>query len=406
MRRLLALTLSLLITHTASAELLLYEGFDYAVGDTLSGVPAPNPGKTPPTQALGATNAWNATTAPVAVPANQLITDNNLSYSGFAASTGKSYELPRTNQSNVARITLPGGPYGTTSTDKQIYFSFLMNLTTWVEVSDATASTTASQQGDFIAGFTASSGGGMSGASVYGGQVRIRRELNGSNEQTGKYQLGFVKNNQTAATYGVTWFDNLQWAPASLDVNQTVLVVGEYQLNTSTVTDDTVRLWVNPAPGLSTAPEANLEITAGIDLSTAGTPAGTFNQSNVAAFWFRDGNNVLPGKVTLDELRVGTDWASVTPAGATPVLLGDFNSDGKVDAADYVTWRENDVANSTLPNDDGSTDQAARFSLWRASFGNPAAVGSGIGSSGAAVPEPSAIVLLLTCLAALPRKRR
>ena len=87
-------------------------------------------------------------------------------------------------------------------------------------------------------------------------------------------------------------------------------------------------------------------------------PAGNFNQSNVSAFWFRDGNTVLPGKVTVDELRVGTDWASVTPA-APRAFLGDFNYDGKVDAGDYATWRKNEVANATLPNDNGLTDQSS-----------------------------------------------
>src|SRR6476469_4180404 len=116
MRRLLALTLTLILARTASATVLLSEPFNYTVGDTLSGVPAGTAGKVPANQFGGASNAWNGTTAPASVPANQLITDNNLSYSGLTASTGKSYELPRTNQSNIARITLPGGPYGTGST--------------------------------------------------------------------------------------------------------------------------------------------------------------------------------------------------------------------------------------------------------------------------------------------------
>ncbi len=92
-------------------------------------------------------------------------------------------------------------------------------------------------------------------------------------------------------------------------------------------------------------------------------------------------------------------------ASAPGPLLGDFNSDGKVDAGDYVTWRKNEVANATLPNDNGLTDQADRFTLWRANFGNPSGVGSGAGLEGANVPEPSAIVLVVACLAALPLKR-
>ena len=52
-------------------------------------------------------------------------------------------------------------------------------------------------------------------------------------------------------------------------------------------------------------------------------------------------------------------------------LPGDFNSDGKVDAGDYVTWRKNEVTNAALANDNGVGNQADRFTLWRANFGNP-----------------------------------
>src|SRR4029078_6253532 len=74
-------------------------------------------------------------------------------------------------------------------------------------------------------------------------------------------------------------------------------------------------------------------------------------------------------------------------------LPGDFNSDSKVDAADYAKWRKNEVANAALPNDAGAADQAARYALWRSNFGNPPGSGSRLG--GSAVPEPSSILLLV-----------
>ncbi len=103
--------------------------------------------------------------------------------------------------------------------------------------------------------------------------------------------------------------------------------------------------------------------------------------------------------IAIDNVRFTASASAVVP------LLGDFNSDGKVDAGDYVTWRKNEVANATLPNDNGLTDQADRYTLWRANFGNPAGAGSGAGLEGANVPEPSAIALVLFCLAVLPLKR-
>jgi hypothetical protein len=84
-------------------------------------------------------------------------------------------------------------------------------------------------------------------------------------------------------------------------------------------------------------------------------------------------------------------------------LLGDFNEDGKVDAADYVIWRKN--GSSPLPNDGGAADSAARFTLWKANFGNMLVTGGG--SGGGAVPEPSSMMLVLLGVGALmPRGRR
>ncbi len=71
---------------------------------------------------------------------------------------------------------------------------------------------------------------------------------------------------------------------------------------------------------------------------------------------------------------------------------GDFNNDGKVDAADYVNWRKNETANAALPNDNGLTTQGDRYSLWRSSFGNPP--GSGSSLEPVSVPEPATVLLL------------
>jgi hypothetical protein len=90
------------------------------------------------------------------------------------------------------------------------------------------------------------------------------------------------------------------------------------------------------------------------------------------------------------------------PAGT----LGDFNSDGKVDAADYVTWRQNEVANSALANDGGAADQAARYTLWRANFGNPPGAGSGSGLAGSQVPEPASAFIVFSAVVGLLSLRR
>jgi len=67
---------------------------------------------------------------------------------------------------------------------------------------------------------------------------------------------------------------------------------------------------------------------------------------------------------------------------------GDYDGNGKVDAADYVLWRNGGpLANEVA---DIGTVSAADYDAWRARFGNT----SGSGSSGA-VPEPGSILLVL-----------
>jgi autotransporter-associated beta strand protein len=90
-------------------------------------------------------------------------------------------------------------------------------------------------------------------------------------------------------------------------------------------------------------------------------------------------------------------------------LPGDFNSDGKVDAGDYVMWRKNDGTNNALANDGGlgTPIGPGHYDLWRANFGNPPGAGSGRGLGGAAaVPEPSTIALVLMGLTSLAFRRR
>jgi hypothetical protein len=71
------------------------------------------------------------------------------------------------------------------------------------------------------------------------------------------------------------------------------------------------------------------------------------------------------------------------PAG----VPGDYNNNGKVDAADYVLWRDGGpLANEV---DTPGTVNGADYTEWRARFGNP---GSG---AAAGVPEPTSIMLVI-----------
>jgi hypothetical protein len=80
----------------------------------------------------------------------------------------------------------------------------------------------------------------------------------------------------------------------------------------------------------------------------------------------------------------------------TPVI-GDFNNDGIVDAADYVVWRKASPT-EMLPNDDtpGAVD-ASDFDDWRANFGMSGRAGSAALDANT-VPEPAGVLLLFIAI--------
>lgn len=79
-------------------------------------------------------------------------------------------------------------------------------------------------------------------------------------------------------------------------------------------------------------------------------------------------------------------------------LVGDFNGDMKVDAADYTVWRDNLGTNFDLNGNGDETGGSAGvvdmadYAAWKANFGNSSGAGSG---AVAQVPEPASIASLM-----------
>lgn len=81
-----------------------------------------------------------------------------------------------------------------------------------------------------------------------------------------------------------------------------------------------------------------------------------------------------------------------------PMLLGDYNDDGRVDAADYTVWREAAVSQDLAAdgNHDGIVD-AGDYQIWASRYGATAP------GSTTSVPEPASIVLVAWLLFRAPR---
>jgi hypothetical protein len=143
----------------------------------------------------------------------------------------------------------------------------------------------------------------------------------------------------------------------------------------------------------------------------AGAPQGTQMEWAVPRSAMINGSPAFPN-VSFD-LAIWADSGlfdisqriSYTIAEAPAGLPGDYNDDGKVDAADYIIWRKNEGTMNTLPNDpDGGTIGVNQYNTWRENFG--AMGGGGSGLSYAAVPEPTTAGLLIAAAFALGVSRR
>ena len=111
------------------------------------------------------------------------------------------------------------------------------------------------------------------------------------------------------------------------------------------------------------------------------------------------------GSFNIDDISA----AIVTP----PVLLGDYNHDGIVDAADYTVWRDSfgqSGSNLAADGDHNGVIDSNDLDVWSANFGQTVGgeAGSGawvIGSS--AVPEPSTVIeFVIGCVATAVLVRR
>jgi len=119
---------------------------------------------------------------------------------------------------------------------------------------------------------------------------------------------------------------------------------------------------------------ANLLSEVNLQSMTSFAPGNSISLGN--AFSTSGAQNIqfLYAGPTETALRVG----NISYVTGPDTLPGDYNNDGSVNAADYVVWRKTD-------------GMQQGYNTWRTNFGRTS--GSGTALSGAAVPEPSALLL-------------
>lgn len=125
----------------------------------------------------------------------------------------------------------------------------------------------------------------------------------------------------------------------------------------------------------------NLDLSAADYLDVTGAGAGPWIIATYAGTLSGTFDNVTPG-YAVDYTTPGEIILN------SMTLPGDYNNDGVVDEADYITWRK-------TPNK--FSGDPAGFTAWRANFGASIAAGSNI----ATVPESPVFSLLATLLVGL-----
>jgi len=134
--------------------------------------------------------------------------------------------------------------------------------------------------------------------SAFGGRLYIKTSGAG-------FVFGIGKTNEATPSYDAT----------VRSFSTTYFIVVKYTYNTGTTTDDAVSLWVNPAIG-GAEPAATI----------AGWTAASTDATTLSSIVLRQGTAANAATVRLDGIRVGTTWASVTPAQATNIVFSNVQS--------------------------------------------------------------------------------
>ncbi|MFN0159110.1 MAG: choice-of-anchor D domain-containing protein [Bacteroidota bacterium] len=220
-----------------------------------------------------------------------LVTTGSLSYTGLQASIGNKIAFAGTGIDPQRTFA--------SQTSGTIYYSFLLNV--------ASLSGITSLTGSYFTGYR---GGG---ATTFGQTVWIK------NNDGSSYYLG-ISPRSSGGTPVQTY------TAGTYPVSTPVLVVASYEFVAGAL-NDVVKLWVNPSSGSfgGSEPTPDLTIT---------NNSGSGDLSSVDGVFLRQENAAGTPALDLDEVRVGTSWAVVTP----PLPSNQYRSFASGDWNAIGTW--------------------------------------------------------------------
>ncbi len=236
---------------------ILYEGFNYATPAYIGG--NGDPGST--------SNNWVTHSVTAGETTTMDINDGSLTYTGFAASTGNKVYLFSNSNATSRDVNR-----AFTTTATTLYYSALINIIDNTQINTFD---------NYFMHFGATAG--MTNT-TFGARLGVVKSADGLHFQ---FNIGNNSGGTPVFTHSGT----------DLDFGTTYLVVVKYD---ASVSPTVATLWINPATLGGTEP------TGGITNSTGTNPFPTF-----ASICLR--NNGTTPKAYIDEIRVGTTWADVTP---------------------------------------------------------------------------------------------
>lgn len=198
---------------------------------------------------------------------DSILVDNaSLSYTGLSASAGNKVKFDGSGTDYYRQFT--------SQLSGSVYASFILN------VSALGGLTTT---GGYFTGFIQDAS-----TTSFGGTVWTRLSTT-----AGKYNVGISTRSNSAVT----------WLATDLNPGTPYFIVRAYDMITGTG-NDVARIWLNTSAIGGAEPVADATSVAGTDLAS------------VARVFLRQDNTTNTPFIEIDEIRVGTTWASVTPSGA------------------------------------------------------------------------------------------